>query len=365
MLSTNFKSIILTLILLFIFGSQQTGFAQPPTIASYNTEAYWQGFHLLSSGGNLDNLPQDKVVIMASNRRFQKDSLRFLTDQSENNIRYFLVWERQQQRLVLPVKDLKTAIHSIPNKDKDWVIYTEGMGKLFTSAADRALRMQAQYDVNVIMLDYPSISSRHKRLGNYYFAKREAAHAHQAFAPVLDTLKNMKKGRQLGNGSLNLFFHSMGNIVMETLVKKHRLSAINNITWVDNLLLNAACVPQYRHRKWVEKIKFSKQIYVLYNPKDYTLGGAYLLSKKQLLGKKVHRPLAKNAQYINVESIVGKGHSYFLHLQGMPPQPKELSTLYQTVFHGSPLLLTDKQRFGVSSFRHIGWEILPLTSRLN
>ncbi|HTN46988.1 MAG TPA: alpha/beta hydrolase [Flavipsychrobacter sp.] len=301
----------------------------------------------------------DTAIIMASNRLFQDTAFRFLPDASVGGIRYFVVYSHDGFWDVIPIDDLKTAIAYLPEKNKDWVIYTEGMGKLFTSAADRAMRMSAQYRVNVIMLDYPSIHAKWRRTRNYYFSKHYAGIAYKDFAPVIDTVKVLKATNQLGTGSVNLFFHSMGNIVLEKMVLNNKIQFLNQSKWVDNLVLNAPCVRQRHHARWMNQVNFAERIYVLYNPQDFTLGGAYFMSKWNQLGMKVKRPLAEKATYINFEKLAGKRHSNFLNLRGYPAQPEAAINIYSKLLHGEKVNVRDTVLYKISDYKKIGWDILP------
>lgn len=348
------------ILLIFLFLTLHYSHITSAQIAYYNTETFWSNLKLLKPEA-IQNLPSiDTAAIIATNRKYQKNELRFLSDEYEGGIRYFFVFVKNGKWQVLPVSSLSTAIQLLPNKNNDWVIYTEGMGKLFTTAMDRAFQMNLQYKVNVILLDYPSISSKYKRTRNYYFAKKHAEMAYEDFSPVLDSIKSLRQAQKMGNGKLNLFFHSMGNIVLEKLVKEHKIAAINNSKWVDNLILNAACVPQRNHKTWLDKINFSKRTYVLYNPNDYTLSGAYFMSKRQQLGMRVNYPLSKQAQYFNFETIVGNHHSNFLNLRGYPPQPKAAIHFYNILLHGQPINVNDTNYLKISTYRKIGWDIQPI-----
>ncbi len=323
----------------------------------FNSDEFWNRCSLVIDR-DVEITANDTVAIIASNRVFNDTALRFLPDECGRRVNYFVVYSNDGKWKVFRTRDLATAINYIPEKNKDWVIYTEGMGKLFTSATDRAMRMNAQYGVNVIMLDYPSIKAKWRRTRNYYFSKHHASIAYKDFAPVFDTIKTLKQQKLLGHKSLNLFFHSMGNIVLEKLVKNNRISFLNKDIWVDNLILNAPCVPQRKHREWLDKINFAKQIYVHYNPNDFTLGGAYFMSKWNQLGMKVKRPISKKATYINFETLVGRRHSNFLNLHNYPPQPKAAIKLYDQLFHGMSLDTSDTTMFRPSIYRKIGWDIL-------
>jgi len=330
----------------------------------FNSEAFWRKFVLHKQGEKFTYNAADTVILVASNRVMDTSTFRFLPELRDGKtVHYFLVYSDQGQWHVQPVDGLREGVQCLKGNNRDWVVYTEGMGKFFTSDVERGMHLSAQYGVNVLLLDYPSITTQRKRLGNYYFAKQNAAIAHKDFIYVLDTLKELRLQWQLGTGSVNLFFHSMGNIMMRQIVKNDKLGQINDAVWVDNLILNAPCVPARGHKKWVDKISFAKRTYIHYNPKDFTLGGAYLLSKRHQLGMKVRKSISDKATYINFNSLVDKGHSNFLNLKGRNKIPDAAYNHYNILFHGKGLPLEDTTLYQPSAYKNIGFDILPSESK--
>jgi len=326
----------------------------------FNTQAFWNKLQLHSSDERPVIHNGDTVLIVASNRVMDNTSFRYLPEERDGRqIKYFVVYSGNGKWNVLPVSSLQQAIFLVPERNRPWVVYTEGMGKFFTSDVDRGMKMAAQYGVNVILLDYPSITAHRKQLGNYFFAKRNATVAYQDFLPVLDTVQMLQDAHQLGERGVNLFFHSMGNIVMRQIIRNHKLDQINNTVWVNNLILNAACIPQHGHKKLLDQINFAKHIYINYNPGDYTLGGAYLISKRYQLGKQVRKPLSSKATYINFNTLAGKGHSNFLNLYGRNEIPAAAIRYYSRIFQGDTISLHDTSLYKPTAYRGIGYDILP------
>lgn len=325
----------------------------------FNSEQFWGKLVLREYGDKVDISEGDTVIIVASNRVKDTASFRFFPEERDGKqIKYFVVYSHQGKWQVQPVPSLAKAVTYMPEKNKDWVVYTEGMGKFFTSDLDRGMSLAGQYGVNVILMDYPSITAHKKRLANYFFAMKNAKIAYKDFTPVLDTVRMMQEKGQLGREGVNLFFHSMGNIVMRQIVRNGRLGQINASVWVNNLILNAPCVPQHGHRKWVDKIRFAKRIYIHYNPHDYTLGGAYLLSKRNQLGMKVKGPVSDKAVYVNFNTLARKGHSNFLNLYGRNSIPEAADRHYRVLFHGDAVDTSDTSKYRPTGYRGIGFDIL-------
>jgi hypothetical protein len=328
-------------------------------IEFFNTEAFWQKLVQDPASTEVRLSPGDTAIVVASNRIPDTANLRFMSMLRDGKqVRYFFVYTSGGKWHVKKTRDLYAAIRLMPDRNRDWVVYTEGMGKVFPTDLDRGFNMTGLYDVNVIMLDYPSITKA-KRISNYFFANKMAHLCYQDFVPVLDTIRKINLHGDLGKGRLTLFFHSMGNIMMRQIVKKGMLPGINKEVWVNNIILNAPCVPRRNHKKWVDKIAFAERIYIHYNPKDYTLGGAYLLSKKIPLGKNLKRPISGKAVYINFHPIAGMGHSNFLSIKGREPIKKSCFDHYYPLLHGDEVLMGDPTYYRKSSYRGIGYDLVP------
>lgn len=303
----------------------------------------------------------DTCIIVASNRKLDRQDMRYMTEvRDEGKIAYYFVYVSNGLWHVLPVSSLEQAVNYMPNKNRDWTVYTEGMGKTFIGDLDRGIRLAAYYRLNVLLLDYPSISSHKKNLGNYIFAKRNASEAYHEFFPVLDTVKQLKLSGKMGDGCFTLFFHSMGNKVMRQIARHDdKLQSLNDKIWVNNLVLNAPCVPERGHKKWLEKIHFAKSVYVDYNPDDRTLYWAHVVSFKKQLGEKLRKPLTPGAYYINFASVAGQGHSNFLPLPVHAQVADEAISYYRQVLHGNILPLANEARFKPSTYFGMGWDIVP------
>ncbi len=343
------------LIILLLFISLR-GHAQPEY---FNTEEFWKTLQLE------DKIAADPAdiqtgIIVASSRAKANDKLRFMSEHSsKNGLSYFFVYDYQNKWHVLPIKNISGALPYINHKEKDWVVYTEGMGKIFTSDIDRGMRMAEQYHVNVILLDYPSITTTKGKLGNYRFAIHHARQCYKDFVPVLDTIKQLHLQHKMGYSNVSLFFHSMGNNLMRKIVRKNKLASLNDTTWAANIILNAPCVYQHGHSKWLCKINFANAIYVHYNPFDETLKGARLVSFHKQLGERVRNPICKKAIYINFNTLSGTDHSNFLTLYGRTNTKPSAYEHYNFMFHGDMVLLNNPQLYKPSAYHNIGWDILP------
>jgi hypothetical protein len=334
-------------------------FAQTP-YEYFNGKEFWSKIKVDEPGVKPIYADADTTCIVASTRILQKDSFRSIGElRDENIIRYYFVYSSHGNWHLVKTNSLSEAIRYLPSMSKDWVIYTEGMGKMFTSDLDRGMQMAAQYNVNVLLLDYPSIRADVGSIHNYKFAIRNARIAYKDFVPVLDSFKILRKANKLGSGHLSLFFHSMGNNVMREIVKHNLVFMFNGEAWVDNLVLNAPCVQRKKHKQWVDQINFAKRIYIIYNAHDGTLKWARLAGFHQILGEHVKKPISSNAIYINFNKLCGADHSNFVSLYSRSPIKPEAKKFYGDLLHGININLNDNKVFAPSGYRHIGLDIMP------
>ncbi|MCD6064273.1 MAG: alpha/beta hydrolase [Flavipsychrobacter sp.] len=325
----------------------------------FNTPEFWSKLKVETKLES-SYIKPDTAIVVVSNRATQNDTLRFMSEERDGKqLRYYYVYARNGKWHVLQVRSLDEAIQLIPDRNRNWVVYTEGMGKLFTTDIYRGLSLAGQYGVNVILLDYPSITTTKSLMGNYFFAISNARVAYQDFLPVFAEIKQMKINRKLGTGKLSLFFHSMGNNVLTGIVSNGKLSILNDAVWVDNLIMNAPCVNQAGHADILSKIAFARHLYIHYNPEDKTLKGAHVMSGHRQLGEKVDDPIYKYARYINFHTLVDEGHSNFLSLIGRRSAAPAALRHYSTLLNGDTVQLNNANWYRRTAYKNIGWDILP------
>jgi len=331
------KRILLLLCITITFGAH----AQ---LSYYNSNAYWANFCFQTD--SIKPALTDTCLVFVSNRHFFKDSLRFVDEYVDTaGLKYFFLQKSAGKWNVFQVPALSDAMHLLPEK-RDIVVYTEGMGKIFTSNVERALLMRSQYHVNVIMFDYASINTTYRPSRNFKFARSNARlSAHQYFQ-LLTAIQEAHQKREdwINQIKVSTFHHSMGNIVLMEMMKGQPVELLNNSPFLDNIVINAACVPSKKHKEWVENIHFANKVYIHYNKSDWQLKGAHLLTLKRQLGEKLVRPLAKNATYVNFHDQVGAQHSYFLNFpQNDYRMTAEMRDYFVQLFGGNTAVLEEEK----------------------
>lgn len=356
------RSLLLFLLLLFI--PAMTIAKGVDLIDSLNSETFWKGivFKDLKAESILKKrttLPTaDTIFMVASNRATKFGDVRFMSEKrGTDHINYFLVFLKNGVWNVWHTS-FKTAITHLGKKNRDWVVYTEGFGKIFTTGVFRGLGMTSQYNVNVLYLDYPSYNTSKRIMGNYYFALDNAKQSGHDFAPVFDTLKKYKEKGTMGLGKITLFFHSMGNNMIMEMVKNNLIASLNTSKWIDNIILNSACVPEKNHKAWVDQLNFTNQIYVNYNPRDATLTGANFMSLKKQLGQEQKNDRSTKALYVNFNELCNRNHSNFMEMPGRKVIPSAAIAYYNLLFHGHAAEVTDAQQFKANAYNRRDYTIL-------
>ncbi len=298
---------------------------------NYDDSLFWSRIQIEAQAPQLQSKDRDSMMLLISNRHRQDGLLRFMGNRStDSSLSYFLVYARNGQWNLFPLKDLAQGLEFFDDPNQDWLIYVEGMGKVFCHGISRGLRVANQYQVNLIYLDYPSTHGQWKGIRNFFYARSEARHAHWDFFPAFVEIKNAKTQGMLGTGNLSALFHSMGNILLKNLAESPGLFRINQQAWLDQLIVNAPCVPEKNHDRWLGEIKFAKRKFVLFNPQDYVLKGAQFLSLRTQLGQKTRKDRCSDVAYLNLETWAGESHNNFL----VPSNDPHLYPFYYHLLHG-------------------------------
>lgn len=288
----------------------------------------------------------DTVFAICSNRKYDPEQTEFLghVPNSDQSIHYFVATFKNGNWLIDKVANLDVTFKYLPHKDL--VIYTEGMGKTLPLNLKRSAAMTTQYDLNVLMFDYPSIHPDKSIFSNFYFAYNQAKEAYRSFNELLAQFIAYHQDNIMYFQGINttLFFHSMGNQVLKQSVV-HNDDVFRHKHLFNNVVLNAACVPRWHHVEWIEGIQFADRIYVHFNKQDKQLNGASIITLDKMLGVNPGKDHAENAIYIDFNELVGKRHSNFLDIAGRENIEEEAQQYYFSVLHGHAPQVEDRHWF--------------------
>jgi len=238
-----------------------------------------------------------------------------------------------------------------PAPYSDWAVWVHGDGQSFLLSMKRALEIQYLHKVNFIVFAWPTQAPDKGPIANF---KNSRGNALQTVPDLHELFKELQEYRnkdnnQLKDANLSIFFHSLGNYLLENAVEKGALKDIEK-GFFDNLMINEAAVESKDHNKWVEQLDVQKRIYIAYNDEDVNLEGLRVLSSLGVqLGERPLQPLAENAVYVDFTEAVGfriktgATHSYYYDL--MTEISPNIREFYRELFHGRQINFEDQTRF--------------------
>lgn len=212
-----------------------------------------------------------------------------------------------------PISELPALLDRLFADGKPVILFVHGRG----DEPDKSLRLKGGpfvdgravhkledgYKANVLMFNWNSI-----RGNGFRDRSRPLSNMPAASLAFVQVLKGIKQYRQNNPQSPNLalIVHSMGNIVIETMVKDQG-------GWIDNggeplfsnIVFSESDADHITHVKWVENVSVTENVYITINADD-----------KILLKSTDHRPkgahalglepgdrLAKNVTYVDITKL--------------------------------------------------------------
>jgi hypothetical protein len=283
----------------------------------------------------------DSCIVFVTTRSVNLENGQYVfgnTIAKDNLLRFYNIYFKGEETKIVPRRSLSKALNNA-NISSDFMLYTEGHGKLFSDNVARGIYTSRLYAVSVIMFDWPSKVPDYKVEKNFYTSIHNAKSVAKQFNELLLLLGDYKNNAyQEKMVHLSMFFHSLGNYVLLNTLKKYGSQHYNS-NLIDNIIFNAPCVPSRGHNKWLEQLEFQKNIYVMYNKKDPALKGATFLLGKFLLGSRPMH-LAKNANYFNLKKVAHVSHNCFLRKSILNSHP-EIQDIYTDLFHSRTLNVHD------------------------
>ncbi len=222
------------------------------------------------------------------------------------------------------------VVDSVLSRDdgRSVVLFVHGRGQHPAKLVKRKLieSIEREYNAHVIAFTWPSWTG----MGGF------PSDGAQAAAKALSQVINAIADRRTDNGPRRVVMltHSMGAIVVEHLVKSELAVQQNSI---DALMISAAASEYSEHGAWVDAIKFSKDVYIVFNQDDKVLRclesdtgmspagfffGCYRFDLPQRLGRwgnkadKSVQDIAKQAEYVDLTHQVGDTHRYYIGQSG-------------------------------------------------
>lgn len=146
-----------------------------------------------------------------------------------------------------------------------------------------------------------------------------------------------------------LFFmvHSMGNIAFRSFLQNYYDQNFK-ANLFDAVVMNAPDLEAKNHHLWVDKINFSKKVFITFNGDDLILTGSRVIDYKDLkffkgarLGANPKQFSSKIATYLDFSNITFGGHEYFLEA---PKHP--ISHIFTDIFRSEEHFQVAHKRSG-------------------
>jgi hypothetical protein len=236
----------------------------------------------------------------------------------------------------------------------DWAIWVHGDGQSFLLSMKRGLEIQHLHKVNLIVFAWPTKAPDIGPVGNFKNSMQNVKLSAPFLGEICRELKDYRArpGNSMTNENLSIFFHSLGNNLLENTIEGPYLKDINRDLF-DNLVINAAAVDSKDHNEWVEKLEMQKRICIINNGGDKNLRGLRILTSYGLqLGERPLPPLAGNAVYVDFTDAVGNrysaGATHSFYYDKVTELSSNIREFYTQIFHGEQVIFKDPYRFVAS-----------------
>ena len=205
---------------------------------------------------------------------------------------------------------LRTFLAEYP--DRNIVIYIHGRGDEPSKAINDGLLegLRAEYNLSPVMFTWAS--------GKGIYPDEEAIRAGGDLKKVFFDLRDykMQHSGSLKRTKFTLLTHSLGSFVLEGFLSGYDKGDLP-LDLLDDVVINAPAASVDNHAEWVEKIDFSKQVFITYGHEDPMLTFAGFLMGKAALGKhgasqqNDKERMAANAVYVDFSQAISE-HRYFV-----------------------------------------------------
>lgn len=222
------------------------------------------------------------------------------------------------------------------------LFFVHGRGQHPEKGIGYLKQFEDSYNLKIIMFHWDSWINAITR------PEKNAAAAGEELKYCLDQFRNYKLRNleRLQNRKLFYMSHSMGNIVFKSFMENHYENNFEPNLF-DALILNAPDVEARHHNRWVDRIDFSKKIYINFNGDDFTLLGSKIIDYKDFrffrgyrLGATPRKYISAKANYLDFSNVSFGGHEYFLEAPDHP-----ISILFRDIFQ-------DKKEFSIPYKHH-------------
>ncbi len=219
------------------------------------------------------------------------------------------------------VEDIHKILDDFEAEDpnKDILFYVHGRSRTLEKVWGNSITLENTRNLKVLMLHWNSWSNMVSRpLNNASEAGLTLKHSIHEIKKYIDS-----HPEQFLKKKIFFLSHSMGNLVVKSYVENYFDENLNaNI--FDAAIFNAPDVPYIDHKKWMDRLHFSENNFVLMNKVDPVLNASRLLDLKiknffdERLGMGIklyvhtNHILSEHLNYFDVTYVDGFEHTHFL-----------------------------------------------------
>ena len=204
---------------------------------------------------------------------------------------------------------------------KTWMFFIHGFNQSFARGLETCWQISQVYDVEVILFSWPSnpggfVTDEYRR------ARQAAKASANALDRTLDKLGTYLVSRPYEvmrqcPVSLNLVAHSLGNLILESVVREPIF--MENISLFTNLILHQADVDNRLHEYWIDRVDYASRLYITINEEDLALKASDLINPNRL-GNTVKSLNGDRPIYVDFTDGAGVGGAHNLFLE-VPDNP--------------------------------------------
>lgn len=202
-------------------------------------------------------------------------------------------------------------------KKRHWVLAVHGYHQSFEENLISSQKLQDRYDVEVINFSWPADPPGGPVDVEVYRKSRKAAEqSMSALLVLIEMLSqslNVSAKADANNrpASFTLLLHSLGNLILETLVRDPRFTSQTH--FFDCVILHQADVDNKTHMEWIDELHPSR-IYVTINQFDKVLLGSDVLNPPRLGSSLKNLAIAKHPFYIDFTKgrNIETQHNFFI-----------------------------------------------------
>ncbi len=202
-------------------------------------------------------------------------------------------------------------------KKRHWVLAVHGYHQSFEENLISSKKLCDRYDVEVINFSWPADPPGGPVDVEVYRKSRKAAE--QSMSALLVLLEMLSQSLDVSAkadadnrpASFTLLLHSLGNLILEKLVRDPRFTSQTH--FFDCVILHQADVDNKTHMEWIDKLHPSR-IYVTINQFDKVLLGSDLLNPPRLGSSLKNLAIAKHPFYIDFTKgrNIETQHNFFI-----------------------------------------------------